>query len=143
MWGRFPTCHVIFRLIWQVGNLPQWPPSCSFDPVMLTGMTANLEHYLDLLSVRTKLVASNIANADTPGYRTQDVDFQFELQSLVNGQQAQPMDASGLTMKPDGNNVDLDRESRLLAEDAYRFNMASTLLHGNLKTVLSAITEGK
>jgi flagellar basal-body rod protein FlgB len=110
---------------------------------MLTGMTANLEHYLDLLSVRTKLVASNIANADTPGYRTQDVDFQFELQSLVNGQQAQPMDASGLTMKPDGNNVDLDRESRLLAEDAYRFNMASTLLHGNLKTVLSAITEGK
>lgn len=110
---------------------------------MLTGMTSSLERYLDLLSVRTKLVASNIANADTPGYQTQDIDFQFEFQSLVNGQQAQPINAAGLNTRPDGNNVDLDRESRLLAEDAYRFNMASTLLHGNLKTVLSAITEGK
>jgi flagellar basal-body rod protein FlgB len=106
-------------------------------------MTANLERYLDLLSARQKLVASNIANADTPGYQTQDIDFQFEFQSLVKGQQAQTINAPGLTIKPDGNNVDLDRESRLLAEDAYRFNLASTLLHGNLKQVLSAITEGK
>jgi flagellar basal-body rod protein FlgB len=109
---------------------------------MLSGMTSNLERYLDLLSARTKLVASNIANAETPGYQTQDIDFQFEFQSLVKGQQPASMDAAGLTTRPDGNNVDLDRESRLLAEDAYRFNMASTLLHSNLKKILSAISAG-
>ena len=33
---------------------------------------------MDLLSARQKLVASNIANVDTPGYKTKDIDFQFE-----------------------------------------------------------------
>ncbi|MBI1789102.1 MAG: flagellar biosynthesis protein FlgB, partial [Acidobacteria bacterium] len=37
-----------------------------------------LEHYLDLLGQRQRLVAANIANADTPEYRTKDIDFQFE-----------------------------------------------------------------
>ncbi len=52
---------------------------------MLSGMSDHLERYLDLLSARQKLVASNIANADTPGYQTQDIDFQFEFASLVKG----------------------------------------------------------
>ncbi len=42
-----------------------------------------LERYMDLLSVRQKLVASNIANATTPGYKTRDIDFQFEFLSLA------------------------------------------------------------
>ncbi len=50
---------------------------------MLDPTTANLAHYMDLLSTRQKLVASNIANADTPGYKTQDIDFQFEFMSLT------------------------------------------------------------
>ena len=40
---------------------------------------------MDLLSARQKLVASNIANADTPGYHTQDIDFQFEFQNAATG----------------------------------------------------------
>ena len=40
---------------------------------------------MDLLSARQKLVASNIANADTPGYRTQDIDFQSEFQNAMGG----------------------------------------------------------
>lgn len=105
--------------------------------------TSNLERYLDLLAARQKLVAANIANADTPGYHAQDIDFQFEYRSLVQGQQPQPINTTGLTTRPDGNNVDLDREARLLFENASRFNLASTLLKGNLKMVLSAISEGK
>ena len=46
---------------------------------MLDRLAGQLERYMDLLSTRQKLVASNIANADTPGYQTQDIDFQFEL----------------------------------------------------------------
>jgi flagellar basal-body rod protein FlgB len=110
---------------------------------MLDGMSSNLSRYLDLLSSRQKLVASNIANADTPGYKTQDVDFQFEFMSLVKGQQAEPVEPTGLAEKPDGNNVNLDREARMLAENAIRFNLASTLLHNQLKTVHMAIQEGR
>ena len=106
---------------------------------MLSPLTGSLERYLDLLSFRQKLVASNIANADTPGYKTQDVDFQFEFMTLVQGQSPQTVNAAGLKEKPDGNNVSLDREARLLAENQMRFNLASTLLRGHFKTIQEAI----
>ena len=112
------------------------------DSIMLDALNSNLGRYLDLLSTRQKLVTANIANADTPGYQTQDIDFQFEFISLVKGLQPQTIQPSGLTQKPDGNNVDLDREARLLAENAIRFNVASTLLRGQIKTVQQAIQGG-
>lgn len=110
---------------------------------MLDPITSNLGRYMDLLSARQKLVASNIANADTPGFKTQDIDFQFEFTSLVNGQQPQTVQADGLPEKPDGNNVSMDREARMLAENAMRFNVASTLVRGQLKQIRDAIEEGK
>ncbi|HLH41498.1 MAG TPA: flagellar basal body protein [Bryobacteraceae bacterium] len=106
-------------------------------------MTASLGRYMDLLSARQKLVASNIANADTPGYKTQDIDFQFEFMSLTGDQAPQAIQPQGLAEKPDGNNVSMDREARLLAENAIRFNLASTLVKGNFKTIREAIEEGK
>ncbi len=109
---------------------------------MLDGITGNLERYIDLLSARQKLVASNIANADTPGYKTQDIDFQFEFMSLAKGQQPQVIQSQGLPEKPDGSNVNLDREARLLSENQMRFNLASVLVKSQLKTVHEAITGG-
>jgi flagellar basal-body rod protein FlgB len=109
---------------------------------MLEALTGNLEKYLDLLTARQKLVASNIANADTPGYLTKDIDFQQEFMSMVNGQQPLTVNAPGLLMKPDGNNVNVDREARMLAENAMRFNVASVLLRGQINTVKEAITGG-
>jgi flagellar basal-body rod protein FlgB len=110
---------------------------------MLDGITSHLERYMDLVSARQKLVASNIANADTPGYRTQDIDFQFEFMSLVEGTSPQAMEPAGLAAKPDGNNVNIDREARLLAENAIRFNLATTLVRSQVKMVRTAIQEGK
>jgi flagellar basal-body rod protein FlgB len=109
---------------------------------MLEAMTGNLEKYLDLLSARQTLVASNIANADTPGYKTKDIDFQQEFMSMVNGQQPLTVDAQGLAIKPDGNNVNVDREARMLAENAMRFNVASVLLRGTINSVKEAIQGG-
>jgi flagellar basal-body rod protein FlgB len=109
---------------------------------MLEALTGNLEKYLDLLTARQKLVASNIANADTPGYLTKDIDFQREFMSMVNGQQPLTVNAPGLPLKPDGNNVSVDREARMLAENAMRFNVASVLLRGQINTVKEAITGG-
>jgi flagellar basal-body rod protein FlgB len=104
--------------------------------------TAALGKYMDLLSARQKLVASNIANADTPGYRTQDIDFQSEFQSAMSGG-VSPVEVPGLRTNNDGNNVSLDRENRLLSEDAMRFNIAAQLMKGQLATLKMAIDEGK
>jgi flagellar basal-body rod protein FlgB len=53
------------------------------------------------------------------------------------------IDLPGLAMKSDGNNVSMDREARLLAENALRFNVASNLMKTQLKMVESAIKEGQ
>lgn len=98
---------------------------------------------MDLLGKRQRLVAANVANADTPGYRTKDVDFQFEFQSLALGANPNVIEVDGLRVKNDGNNVSLDRESRLLAENALRFNVASHLLRAEIRLVRSAIQEGR
>jgi len=97
---------------------------------------------MTLLSTRQKTVASNIANADTPGYKTQDIDFQSEFQAAASGLRPTTTDVQGLRVKNDGNNVNLDRESRLLAENAMRFNIASNLLRSQLKVVRLAIDGG-
>ena len=109
---------------------------------MLEATTASLERYMDLLSARQKLAASNIANADTPGYKTKDIDFQQEFASMLTGQQPLTIDAQGLLEKPDGNNVSVDREARMLAENAMRFNVASVLLRGQINSIKAAITGG-
>jgi flagellar basal-body rod protein FlgB len=109
---------------------------------MLTESSLRLERYMDLVSFRQKLTASNIANADTPGYKTQDIDFQSAL-ATATGQQPAIIDAAGLTTKNDGNNVNVDRESRLLSENAIRFTIASNLLQGQIRTLRSAIQEGR
>ncbi len=109
---------------------------------MLDRLAGQLERYMDLLSVRQKLVASNIANADTPGYQTRDIDFQAEFQAAA-GLRPQVVEVSGLTVKNDGNSVNLDREARLLAENAMRFQLASSLLRSEIRIVRSAIEEGR
>ena len=109
---------------------------------MLDRLSSQLERYMDLLSARQRLVAGNIANADTPGYRTQDIDFQSEFSNAIGGP-PRVTDVMGLQVKNDGNDVSLDRESRLLAENALRFQLASNLLRSQIRSVRSAIQEGK
>ena len=109
---------------------------------MLDRLAGQLERYMDLLSARQKLVASNIANADTPGYRTRDIDFQTEFQNAA-GLTPNVVEIDGLAVKNDGNSVDLDREARLLAENALRFQLASSLLRSQIRVVRSAIEEGR
>jgi flagellar basal-body rod protein FlgB len=89
---------------------------------MLQPIAGQLERYMDLLSSRQKLVASNIANADTPGYRTQDIDFQSEFLNATGGA-PRATEVTGVPVQNDGNNVSLDREARLLAENALRFHI--------------------
>jgi flagellar basal-body rod protein FlgB len=110
---------------------------------MVENLGASIERYMNLLSTRQKLVAANIANADTPGYQTKDIDFQAELANQIGDSNPNVMDVPGLKTKNDGNNVNVDREARLLAENALRFSVASTLAKAELSTVRSAIQEDK
>lgn len=115
---------------------------------LIEGLGGEISRYMDLLSARQQLVASNIANADTPGYKTRDIDFAAEFRSALsesspsfhNSPVAQ--DVTNLRVKNDGNNVDLDRESRLLAENAIRFQVASALLKGEIDDIRKAIQGG-
>jgi flagellar basal-body rod protein FlgB len=115
---------------------------------MLDSVTTQLDQYLTLVSQRQKLVAANIANADTPGYQTQDFDFEGQMQAALQSSSGAPASSPqatavpGLRVKNDGNNVDLDREARLLSENALRFNMATNFLRGELKDLHTAIQGG-
>jgi flagellar basal-body rod protein FlgB len=109
---------------------------------MLEGIAANLERYLDLVSFRQKLTAANVANAETPGYTTKDIDFQAEYRSAM-GSPPTVTEVSSLPAKTDGNNVNLDREARVLAENALRFSVGSQLVRADLNAVRSAIHGGK
>jgi flagellar basal-body rod protein FlgB len=106
-------------------------------------LTNSLEQYMNVVSLRQKLVTSNIANADTPGYKTQDLDFQSSFMAALDGGKPSPTEITSLPTRNDGNNVDLDREARLLAENAMRFSAASNLMRSQLNTIKEAIQGGK
>ncbi len=110
----------------------------------------HLERCLDLLAARQRVVASNIANADTPGYRAREIDFRSELESFAA--QSSPTsfypallvrEKWGQGAKNDGNNVDLDHELESLSENALRFSLASSMLQKQIQELRNAIREGK
>ena len=110
---------------------------------MLDRLSDTLERYMDVLALRQKVAASNIANADTPGYKTKDLDFHSAFRSALQGSELNAAEIGGLPVKNDGNDVSLDREARLIAENAMRFNAASNLLRGHIRMMKQAIQEGR
>jgi flagellar basal-body rod protein FlgB len=105
-----------------------------------------LTRFLDADVARSELVMSNMANIDTPNYKTRDLDFQRELERAGGLEYAAFTPAAhfvqGLMERPDGNNVSLERESLLLADTQMRFNLGVQLLRDRFKGILSAIHEG-
>ena len=89
--------------------------------------------------VRESLIANNIANADTPGYKRQDIDFQSVLKNELNSykfmnldQKMNAVDLSKLnasvytdhknySYRLDGNNVDIDTEQVELASEQIKY----------------------
>lgn len=120
-----------------------------------TSMTQALSRFLDVDVARYKLIATNLANIDTPGYHTRDLDFRAELQraaaedsGLNAGYLASVSYAPvahtvrGLMQRPDGNDVSVERESLLLAEAQMKFNLGTQLLKDQFHLIVSAINSG-
>lgn len=120
------------------------------------------ENALRLRSQRQQILASNIANADTPGFKARDFDFNKAMQSAMS----QTQDANSLPLaktnpahlssqsavenpnvffrKPtqnnfDGNTVDMDVERNAFAENAMRYESDVTMAHNDIKELLSVL----
>jgi len=109
-----------------------------------------LQGYLKVLTDRQTMIASNMANIDTPGYHTKDLNFQAAMRRVmdqdgsVSSAAFEPAssDTEGLPERPDGNNVSVDRESMLLAQTQLQFQLGVQLVKSQLHMVMSAIKEG-
>ncbi len=133
---------------------------------MLEQMTARLDFHsqsLLLRSQRQQVIASNIANADTPGFVARDFDFNAALRQATGATAAAALPAmtdSGhmrlggrgadgaanmaytVQTQPsqDGNSVDLDRERANFVDNSIRYESTLRFINGNVKTMLTAIT---
>lgn len=108
---------------------------------------ASLERFLEQTSDRAQVITTNLANVDTPGYKTKDVRFHEVLMSADGDSETAQMTpvisrVQGLLQRPDGNNVDLDRESLLLARTQLQYQMGTQLVKDRFHQLLSAINGG-
>ncbi|MDD2913793.1 MAG: flagellar basal body rod protein FlgB [Gallionella sp.] len=117
---------------------------------------------LNLRAARQELLASNIANADTPNYKAKDIDFASALQNALAGTspelpvvQTSPMHFGGNTgdtilgspvryrvpVQPsaDGNTVDMDVERAQFVDNALRYEASVNFAGGKLKDMLAVI----
>jgi len=129
---------------------------------MIPKLTDSLDFHgqaLMLRAERQRLIASNIANADTPGYQARDFDFAQALRQATGGAAAtgqgiaaDVMAAGGNgRMAPtlryaipsqtnlDNNSVDMNRERGAFAENAIRYESTLRFINGNVRTMLDAM----
>ncbi|MGQ0710144.1 MAG: flagellar basal body rod protein FlgB [Rhodoferax sp.] len=137
---------------------------------MFARLTQGLDFQSKALVVRAerqRLIASNIANADTPGYQGRDLDFRQAMeQALGQGpalalqgargaapeaahlplhSQTGSLDKGGLAYTPvtqaamDNNTVDMDRERASFVDNAVRYEATLRFINGQARTMLSAI----
>ena len=112
-----------------------------------TPLVTILSRALDLTAQRQNLVSQNIANIDTPGYHTRDLDFRQELQraSTLDQEVANTpvvRQVQGLIERPDGNNVSIDREGLLMAQNQLQFQTEAQLLRSEFNRLQMAINGG-
>ncbi|MBU1627843.1 flagellar basal body rod protein FlgB [bacterium] len=113
---------------------------------------------LDCTSKVQDVISSNVANAETPGYKSKEVSFQSLLNSYIDqidiaepgNQDIESYDfdpeiseLQGGKMRRDGNNVDMDYEMVALAQNQIRNNMAVQLLRKKLNMLSFSIMEGR
>lgn len=106
---------------------------------------------LDVTSERHRVMAGNLANVDTPGFRRVDIapEFQAELsRSIAEGRNI-AQTAQGLSFtqeeglpatRGDGNNVSLERELMLISENALRYEALTDFVSSSLSRLKTAIS---
>jgi flagellar basal-body rod protein FlgB len=115
-----------------------------------TNLSNEIARYLDLDTRQIQLTSGNMANIDTPGYRAVGMDFEAEMRRVMAGSQADAggmeseiaprvFEVDGLVVRPDGNDVSMDREGLNLAEAQLKFKVGVALLKGQYSGIMNAI----
>ncbi|KPP92561.1 flagellar basal body rod protein FlgB [Erythrobacter sp. HL-111] len=100
---------------------------------------------LELRSQRMGLIASNIANAATPGYKARDIDFAGALEARLDPARADTGASNHLVYRAptmaslDGNTVELGREQVAFAENALRYSATLSFVEGKVSTITRAL----
>jgi flagellar basal-body rod protein FlgB len=121
------------------------------DPIFQTDNYQLARKLLDAAVLRQEAIASNIANAETPGYRRLDVapDFAQQLKASMAAGQL-PADAglkprlvedlSARSLRPDGNTVEIERELLAMNQNSVQHEFLADIISSNLKQLRVAIT---
>jgi flagellar basal-body rod protein FlgB len=118
-------------------------PSLLFDPT-----TRGLAAALTLREQRHEVLASNLANVETPGYRAKELEFKTALQEVFAAtaadepRQVTPSEDGAALPRADGNTVDLDIQMAKLAENGTSYVALARVL-GHRVTLLRQAIEGR
>ncbi len=108
---------------------------------------------LGLREARLNLIASNLANADTPNYQARDLDFSRALEAATAqtgiteglGKSTDPVTEATVYRVPlqpslDGNTVDADYEHASFARAALEYRASLSFVEGRVRSLMTAIT---
>ena len=101
-----------------------------------------LNSALDALSQRQRAIANNIANLQTPGYRSQRVRFEDSLKAAVAAGHGAARATVGRSLEPtrlDGNNVNLDTEVISNIDTNLRYSLATRAIDGQFTALRTAM----
>jgi flagellar basal-body rod protein FlgB len=122
------------------------------DPILQADSYSLAKKMMDASALRQQAIASNIANASTPGYHRIDVSADFAQQlkaSFASGgsaaaiQSLQPLlveDKDARSVSPDGNNVGMERELLAMDRNSVEYNFEAEVVSSNIKQLKVAIT---
>lgn len=165
MWFSLDSSMIYF---WHVCCITALPNNSLARAKMIDRLEQDLSFTrtaLNLRGYRQELLASNIANADTPHYKARDLDFKSALSNALGGREAAavgPVELSrthaghiqggaespysGLTKfrteymgAVDGNTVNMDVERAAFAENSLQMEALMTFINGRFRTMSSAI----
>ena len=129
---------------------------------LIDGVFGNSAQILSLRAQRSELITSNLANADTPGYKAVDIDFESALESANNGGDLKrthgrhlAMDGSSLESQGtsdlslkyrtpdqprlDRNTVETDKERMAFTDNAIGYQATLNFLDGRIKSIVSTL----
>ena len=105
----------------------------------------SLEAAIRGAGLRQATLASNVANANTPGYQRQDVDFHGALKTAMQGGENVAQTAfaaatdSSAPMQADGNTVDIDVENANLAKNGLEYEALVSVTSARIAILKSAM----
>lgn len=107
----------------------------------------NLQRALDRTSERHGLLVGNLANADTPGYKRRDLDFNIVLQDQLDQsgklRSATSPEVSKGSVRVDGSSVDLEQEVMSIAQTELRFQTLTEMTARYFSGLKYVIREGR